>query len=434
MAKVERKEIFGWAMFDFANSSYTTVIVTVVYSIVFPKLIVGDGPTFERGNFLWAIALSIAYLLVVATAPLLGALMDYRAAKKRFLFASWLLTILSTAALGLAGPGDVALAMTLVVISNFGFATGESFIASFLPDLAPPEALGKISGLAWGLGYVGGLASTIGVLTIVGEQVAENFLRLRLIGPSTALFFALAAIPTFLFVKERGTPKVLPPGKTLLSAGLDELRLTLRELPRLRDLSLFFASLLFAMAGLGIVISFAFIYGDQVIGWKASTQVAMFVLTNLSAAVGAVLFGVVQDRLGNVRTYRLTLLVWVLAVVGIHQTTTISDALGGVSRETVYLGVGVIAGLCLGATQSAGRTIVALFAPDDRVGQMFGFWGMAGKLAQAAGLVGLGAMQAALGLSNAILLCAVFFGIAFVLAWRCDEKRGRAAAREPPTT
>jgi UMF1 family MFS transporter len=430
MGTVARKEIFGWAMFDFANSSYTTVIVTVVYSVVFPKLIVGDGPAYERGNLLWAVALSIAYLLVVVTAPLLGALMDYRAAKKRFLFASWLLTILSTAALGLAGPGDVALAMTLVVISNFGFATGESFIASFLPDLAPPEALGKISGLAWGLGYVGGLASTLGVLTIVGEQVAENFSRLRLIGPSTALFFALAAIPTFLFVKERGTPKVLPPGQTLVSAGFEEIRHTLRELPRLRDLSIFFASLLFAMAGLGIVISFAFIYGDQVIGWKASTQAAMFVITNLSAAVGAVLFGLVQDRFENLRTYRLTLLVWVVAVVGIHQTTAISDALGGgLSREGVYLAVGAIAGLCLGATQSAGRTIVALFAPADRVGQMFGFWGTSGKLAQAAGLVGLGALQAALGLSNAILICAVFFASAFLLSLRCDEGRGRAAAK-----
>jgi MFS transporter, UMF1 family len=430
MGRVERKEIFGWAMFDFANSSYTTVIVTVVYSVVFPKLIVGDGPTYERGNLLWAIALSVAYLLVVATAPLLGALMDYRAAKKRFLFASWLLTIVSTAALGLAGPGDVALAMALVVVSNFGFATGESFIASFLPDLGPPEALGKISGLAWGLGYVGGLASTLGVLTIVGEQVVENFARLRLIGPSTALFFALAAIPTFLFLKERGTPKVLPPGQTLVAAGFDEIRHTLRELPRLRDLSIFFASLLFAMAGLGIVISFAFIYGDQVIGWKASTQAAMFVITNLSAAVGAVLFGLVQDRFGNLRTYRLTLLVWVLAVVGIHQTTAISDTLGGsLSREEVYLAVGAIAGLCLGATQSAGRTIVALFAPEDRVGQMFGFWGTSGKLAQAGGLVGLGALQAALGLSNAILICAVFFASAFLLSLTCDEGRGRAAAQ-----
>ena len=430
MGKVDRKEVFGWAMFDFANSSYTTVIITVVFSVVFPKLIVGDGPDYERGNFLWAVSLAIAYLLVVLTAPLLGAVMDYRAAKKKFLFASWLLTIVATCGLAFASPGAIPLAMVLLIVSNFGFATGESFIASFLPGLGPPASLGKISGLAWGLGYVGGLASTIGVLTIVGDQVIENFSRLRLIGPVTAGFFAVAAIPTFLFLRERGEPKPLPAGQTLISIGFSELKSTLAELPRFRDLSMFFASLFFSMAGLGIVISFAFIYGDQVIGWKASTQVLMFVLTNLSAAVGAVLFGLLQDRWGNLRTYRLTLIIWVIAVVGIHQTTAISDALGGaLSREGVYLGVGIIAGLCLGATQSAGRTIVALFAPADRVGQMFGFWGMAAKLAQAAGLIGLGAMQSAFGLANSILLCALFFAAAFVLAGRVDETRGTSHAR-----
>ena len=135
------REIFGWAMFDFANSSYTTVIITVVYATVFPKLIVGDE---TRGNLLWSVALSISYAAVVLTAPLFGAIMDFSRSKKKFLMASWLLTVGATACLGIAGPGQVALATVLLVISNFGFASGESFCSSFLPDLGPPEMLGQI--------------------------------------------------------------------------------------------------------------------------------------------------------------------------------------------------------------------------------------------------------------------------------------------------
>lgn len=425
--RTDKREILGWAMFDFANSSYTTVIVTVVYAVVFPKVIVGDAPEFRRGNLLWSAALAVTYLLVVVTAPFFGAMMDLRAQKKRFLFASYLVTVAATAALGLAGPGDVALAMVLLVISNFGFASGESFVASFLPDLGPKESLGRISGLAWGLGYVGGLLSTMGVLVVVGELEPANAARLRLVGPLTALFFGLAAVPTFLFLRERGTARALPSGKSLAAMAIEQVRATARQLPRRRDLALFMMSLFFATAGLGIVISFAFIYGDQVVRWRASTQLAMFVLTNLSAAVGALVFGVVQDRWGNLRTYRLTLVVWVVAVVGIHQTPTLSE-MTGLSTEHVYLAVGSIAGLCLGATQSAGRTVVAVLSPPDSTAEMFGLWGLSSKLAAAVGLVGLGALQGAFGLQNAILLCALLFGAALVIAGRVDEQRGAEAA------
>lgn len=418
-------------MFDFANSSYTTVIITVLYAVIFPKIIVGDGPEFRRGNLLWSVALAVTYALVVLTAPTAGALMDKLGAKKKFLFASYALTVAATALLGVAGPGDVGLAMVLLVVSNYGFATGESFIASFLPGLGPKEELGKISGYAWGLGYVGGLLSTIVIVTAVGDQVAGNYGRLRWVGPMTAGFFAVAAIPTFVLLKDKGERQALGDGESVLRLGLAQVRATIRDLPRLKDLAIFMASLFFAMAGLGIVISFAFIYGDQVIRWKPSTQLAMFVLTNIAAAIGAVIFGLIQDRFGNLRTYRLTLLVWLVAVVGIHQTPALSAATGGaLGPEGVYLCVGTIAGLCLGATQSAGRTVVAVLSPASRSGEMFGFWGLAGKLAAAFGLLGLGLLQNAFGLKNAILFCAVLFLAAYFVSGGVDEARGTRRAHE----
>jgi UMF1 family MFS transporter len=427
------REIFGWAMFDFANSSYTTVIVTVVFSVIFPRLVVGDGPDFRMGNLLWSVALSVSYGLVVLTAPLLGAIIDFRAAKKRFLFGSYLLTVVSTALLYVVGPGEAALGVLLVVVSNYGFSVGESFTSSFLPDLGPTEELGKISGYAWGLGYVGGIACTALVLGVVGAQTVDNFNRVRLVGPVTAGFFLVAAIPTFLFLKERGTPKALPPGESLLAMGVRRLIDTGRDLGEFRDLMVFFASFFFAMAGLSIVIAFAFIYGDQVIRWSPTSQMLMFVITNLTASAGAVGFGFLQQRWGNLRTFNLTLAIWVAAILGIWGTPALTARLNAAlgtawPAESVFLVMGAVAGLCLGATQSASRTIVAVFSPESKAAEFFGFWGLFGKLAAIVGLLSLGVLQVRLGLQSAILLCSLFFLAALVLTLFVREARGRAAA------
>lgn len=423
-----KKEIFGWAMFDFANSAYTTVIVTVVYAVVFPKLIVGDGPDYRLGNLLWSVSLSVSYALVVLTVPVLGAVMDHLGHRKRWLAASWLATVLATASLWFGTPDAVWLAMTLVVISNYGFAVGESFASSFLPELGPPEALGRISGAAWGLGYLGGLCSTALVLFGLGPQTPENFEAMRLVGPITAAFFFVAALPTFLLVRERAVPRPLPPGETVATIGFRQLRETVSSLRDHRDLMTFFGSFFFAMAGLSIVISFAFVYGDQVIRWSTGAQTLMFVLTQLTAAAGALGFGWLQSRIGDVRTYALTLLVWTATVGMIAYAVPIADALG-VPAERFFLLVGCFAGACLGATQSASRTVVAIFTPAAKAGEFFGLWGVFGKLASIVGLLSLGLLQTWFGLQQAILVCAGFFLAAFAVTFAVDPERARRAAR-----
>jgi len=430
-ARAPAKEIFGWAMFDFANSSYTTVIITVVYATVFPKLIVGD----ERlGNLLWSATLSASYALVVLTAPLFGAIMDFSAAKKRFLLASWLLTIVATALLGLAGPGDIALAMALLLVSNFGFASGESFSSSFLPDLGPPEALGRISGMAWGLGYFGGLVSTAAVLFGLGPATAENLDGVALIGPVTAVFFFLGALPTFAFLKERGAAQALPAGASYVSVGVARIRQSVRDVRAFRDLLVFLGSLFFSQAGLSIVIAFAFIYGDQVIRWAPNTMMLMFVITQLTAAVGAFLFGFIQDRIGARNAYAATMVLWIVAPTLIYATPQLTVAINNAfgttfAAEHVFLAVGSLAGTGLGAAQSSGRALVGLFAPPSKAGEIFGLWGVMGKLAAIFGLLGLGALQSFLGLQTAILFCAVLFAAGLVVVLRVNEARGRETAR-----
>jgi UMF1 family MFS transporter len=438
--RAPRREIFGWAMFDFANQAYTLLIITVVFGDLFTRVIVGnEGGDYRLGNFLWSLALSTSYLMVVILSPICGAIMDYTASKKRFLFASYVLTVVATAALYFVAPGYALLGVLLLIVSNFAYSIGEAFIASFLPDLGPPEDLGKISGFGWAMGYIGGMASAVFVLLVLGEVSAENFERIRWVGPWAAAFFLFTAIPTFLWVRERGTPRALPPGKGYVAIGIDRVRQTVRELDRYRDLAVLLASMFFAMSGIYIIITYAFIYGAQVIGWDPQVRTLMFVIVQITAAAGAVAFGFIQDRLGAKRTYRITLLMWMTAIALIYLTPVMAELLSGalgrpVHAQHVFLVVGSVAGLSLGSCQSATRTLVGLFAPLSRSAEFFGFWGLTLKLAGVVGLLAIGLLQAVLGLQRAVLVCILLFFVAFVISRRIDEARGRrmADSHSPP--
>lgn len=429
------REIFGWAMFDFANQAYTLLIITVVFGDLFTRVIVGDAPDYRLGNFLWSLALAISYLMVVLANPVCGAVMDYSRARKRFLFASYLVTVTATCLLYFVEPGWIIPAMALIIISNFAYAIGEGFIASFLPGLGPRSALGWISGLGWGLGYIGGLAATAFTLAFLGEVSAENYDTIRWVGPFAGAFFLLAAIPTFLWVKERGRRRSLKAGQTLLSAGFGRLLQTWRAIQYFRDLRTLLISIFFAMAGIYIIISFSFIYGSQVIGWDENVRVLMFVTVQITAAVGALTFGFLQSRIGARVTYLFTLCLWVAAILSIWQTpalTTLVGHLFGVDWEAqyVFLFAGVLAGLSLGSAQSAGRALVGVLTPEGKAAEFFGFWGMAAKLAAIFGILGLGLIQAALGLADAILFCLALFVMAIITALPMNEARGRKAAED----
>ncbi|MEE3215794.1 MAG: MFS transporter, partial [Pseudomonadota bacterium] len=249
--RVRRREIFGWAMFDFANQAYTLLIITVVFGELFTTVIVGDrGDGYRLANLLWSLALALSFVLVVVTGPLCGAVMDYRAEKKRFLFASYVATIATTAMLYFVEPGYVVMGFVLIILSNYAYSMGESFIAAFLPGLGPPDKLGAISGFGWALGYVGGLVAAGFTLAVLGEATADNFERIRWVGPFAAGFFLVAAIPTFLWLKERAEPQ--PLRQRFSQIAWQRISLTFHELKSFRDLGLFLISVLFSMAGVYI--------------------------------------------------------------------------------------------------------------------------------------------------------------------------------------
>ena len=437
VSRAPRRELFGWAMFDFANSSYTTVIITIVFCNIFTGVIVGDGPEFRLGNYLWTLALSLSYLIVLITSPLLGAVTDFTASKKKFLFASYILTVIATSALFFIKPGYIIPGIVLIVISNVGFSYGEAFVSSFLPGLGPPEDLGKISGYAWGLGYFGGLISTAIVFFGINGNHYEitNFSNLRLVGPVTGAFFLIAAIPTFLWVKERSKPRVLPEDDNYFSIGIKRLKKTFREIRDFKDLVILLSSFFFAYAGLSIVISFAFIYGKQVIKWEGNTEIYMFVITQCTAAGGAFLFGFIQDRWGAKKTFILTLILWIITIILIYGASDVTGFINNMmgtsfKSEHIFLVIGSIAGLGLGSTQSACRAMVGLFSPDTKAGEFFGLWNFSNRLSAIVGLTAVGILQAVLGLQVAVLICSIFFILAVIIIFFVDEERGKTAAQK----
>ena len=427
-----RREIFGWAMFDFANQAYTLLIITVVFGELFTTVIVGDrGDGFRLANFLWSLALALSYLMVVLTAPLCGAVMDYRAEKKRFLLISDLATVATTAMLYFVEPGYVVAGLLLIILSNYAYSMGESCFSAFLTEQGPPDARGKISGFCRALGYIGGLFAAGFTLMVLGEATADNFERIRWVGPFAAGFFLVAALPTFLWMKERGVPQ--PHAVSYQRIALQRVRSTFTELRYFKDLTVFLVSLLFSMAGVYIIIAFAFIYGAQVIGWDESVRNIMFIIVQITAAAGALGFGFLQDKLGAKRTYQMTLALWVIAILSIWATPELTDWVNSHyavqwQAQYVFLVVGCLAGLSLGSSQSASRALVGVFSPLEKSAEFFGFWGLANKLAGVFGIVMLGILQTFIGLQASILLCVALFVIAMLICAGVNEQRGREAA------
>lgn len=350
------------------------------------------------------------------------------------LFASYVLTVASTALLYFVGPGHVWLGFILIVVSNAAYSAGESFIASFLPFLGEADELGRISGLGWALGYAGGLVSAGFVLVFLGEVAADNFERIRWVGPFAAAFFLLAAIPTFLWVREPAVGDRRHFNGELVRIAYRRVATTLRTLPDHPDLRRLFMSILFAMAGVYVIVAFSFIYGAQVIGWSEDTRALMFVVVQITALIGALAFGALQSRLGGRLTYALTLVLWIGAILAIYfvgeLTALLNRALAlSLREEQVFLFAGLLSGLSLGSSQSVGRALVGMFSPETRAAELFGYWGLTSKLAAIFGIFGVGMLQWAFGLQGAVLFCIVLFAAALLPLAGIDEARGVEAAR-----
>lgn len=406
-------------MYDFANSGYTTVVVTAVFNAYFVAVIAGDAPW---ATLAWTLTLAVSYAAVMVTAPILGAYADRHAAKRRLLVASTLGCVAATAALALAGPGALVLTCVLVAVSNFFFSTGENLIAAFLPELAKGRALGKVSGWGWGLGYVGGLVSLGASLAYVtaaqarGESAAQFVPVTMLI---TAAIFLAASLPTLLWLRERAVPQPAP-AAALVAEAFGRVADTVRHARQFRDLARFLVCLVCYQAGVQAVVALAAIYAQQAMGFSTRDSITLILAVNVTAALGALAFGQVQDRLGHVPTIALTLVGWIATVVIAWWAT---------DRATFWVAAN-LAGLCLGASQSAGRALVGYLSPRDRRAEFFGLWGLAVKLSSILGPVtyGLASWLANGDHRLAMLTTGAYFVAGLAVLAGVDPRRGRRAA------
>ena len=410
---VERREVWAWAMYDFANSGYTTVVLTAVFNAYFVSVVAGNS---AWATFAWTVALSISYAIVMVIGPLLGAWADAHAAKKRVLAFSTAICIAGTTALAWTGPGAVAWAVVFIVISNVAYSMGENLIAAFLPELSRPEALGKVSGWGWSLGYFGGiLALGVSLAWVMTAESRGSTSAQAVPGTMviTAVIYALAALPTFLVLRERALPAAVPGARAALARLLD----TARSAGRYRDLLLVFACGVFYQAGVATVIALAAIYAEQVMGFKTEDTITLVLVVNVTAAIGAFGFGYAQDRIGKVAALRVTIVGWIAMTVIAYFSRT----------PAMFWVAANLAGLCMGSSQSAGRALVAFLSPTGRSAEFFGLWGVAVRLAAILGPLTYGAVTWVTGGNHrlAILLTGAFFVVALAVLAFVDERRGR---------
>ena len=415
------KEVLGWAMFDFANQAFTMVMITTMYQMYFIQHIVprGEDGGTEPGKRLWEVSNIIGEIAIIVSAPLMGAIADFSGAKKKFLFMTYAGCVLFTLALGFVGPGHAVSAMTIYIVAYYFFGTGENFLNAFLPEIANHRDMGRVSAFSWTIAYSGALIS-MGVAVLIMNLLGEPA-GYRWISVWSGLFFLFAAIPTFVWLKERKLAEQLPPDQTMLTIGFHRLQQTFVEVKRFKQLFRFLLIVLVYISGMQVVIFYAGIITKEMFHFDTAKQGLFMCQIIVTGIIGAAITGRVQDRIGTRTTIQILLLLW--------SATLLAAALVRPEWEWLIWMIGNLVGLSMGALGTASRVMAGLFSPHHKAGEFFGFYGMAHKgsviLALAAQFV-LGTMGAPFNV--AIGASAGFFVAGFFLMFTIDERRGRIVA------
>ncbi|MDH4099877.1 MAG: MFS transporter [Nitrospirota bacterium] len=417
---VARREIAAWCFFDFANSAYTTLIITVAYSIYFTQVVAKEG-----GEQFWGWGYSASMLIIALISPVLGAVSDFSATKKRFLLFFTFICVIATGLMVFVKEGDVWLGIILLVISNIGFAGGITFYNAFLVEISDRDSMGRISGYGWAVGYVGGLLClALAYPLMKGGFAPENLDTFRLSFLMTAAFFLVASLPTFLILKERARPLPLAPGQHYWGVGFKRVRETLREIRGFRQLTRYLIAYLIYTDGVDTVIVFAAIFATVTLKFTSQEVLIYFLVTQITAGIGAWVFGPITDRLGGKKTINITLLIWIGVVLASFLVQT----------KTQFYVIGLVAGIALGSNQAASRALLGKFIPSGRNAEFFGFFSLVGKFAATIGPIVYGEIAAATGSNRpAVLSIAAFFVIGLLLLARVNEPEGIEEARRHET-
>lgn len=427
-------EVFSWCLYDFANSAFATTILAVIFNRYYASVVAGGATGVEiplfftkfhlHGTALFNFIVAIAMLIVAIASPILGAWADSRASKKQFLMFFIILGVVSTAMLATVDPGEWRWGAFWFILADVGFAGGNVFYNAFLRDLAAPSESGKVSGWGWGIGYLGGgLLLVINLVMLKSPQLLgfpEGTFTLHHTFISVALWWGLFSIPLLVHLRERS---VVSGTSGSLRNAFSRLRTSFHEIKRFRQLWRFLLAYLLFNDGIETVIIMASIFGDQELKMGQSQLIVYFLMIQITAFFGSVLFGKLTEKHGNMRMLISSLLIWCLVVIAAFFT-------GWSGRAILeYYIIGIIAGTVMGASQSIARGIQAEFTPRGREAEFFGFFAVSGRFASLFGPLTYGLVVALTGsLRAGILSLLGFFIVGTAILFFVDEREGREAA------
>lgn len=413
-----RKEIFGYCMFDFANSSYTTLISTVAFSRYFVLAVVGsENP---NRDLYWSLAAATGHLVLIMISPFLGAIADHSGRKKRFLLWTTVQTVVACALLSTIAPGAIGWGVTLFVIASVGFEAGYIFYNSFLPEVSTPETMGRISAWSWGTGFIGGLLAMLACGPLIRKplipdgQVALDPAAVtdwRLSFIVVAAFFAVFSIPTFAYLKERAPAPGTDRSESYFTIGLRRVAQTVQHLKQHREVGKYVLAYLFFYGGIETVIKFSAIYAKVTFQIDDAELFLLFLCTNIAAVPGTLIAGYVADWIGGRRALVITLVGWILLLIWGSQAGSV--------KAFWVLAMGIAIGM--GATQAIGRAFMARLCPANRRSEFFGYYLMAGRIGSILALLLFGVIASGTGSQRLAVLWLVplfVIGLGFLLRVR----------------
>ena len=414
----DRRAVFAWSMYDFANSAFNTLVVTFIYGTYFTKVIASNVNT---GTLLWSRAVAVTAITVALLSPIMGAIADRGGYRKRLLLLMTLLSVLGSVMLYTALPGQTTKALLWFVMANIAFEMGTVFYNAFLPDIAPAEKIGRISGYGWSLGYVGGLAAmSIAFVGFVNPEVPwfglslESGQNVRATNLLVALWFAVFSLPIFLWVKEdKFTPSTTL--RSTIGAGIKQVMETFHEIRKYKQLVRLLLARMFYNDGLVTIFAFGGIYAAGTFGFSLDEVIIFGIVLNVAAAFGAFVFGFLDDIIGGKKTIQIS-------VVGLALASII--AVFARSRAVFWLAA-VLIGILSGPNQAASRSLMARFVPSKKENQFFGFFAFSGKATAFLGPLLMGQLTDIFQTQRAgISIVIPFFVVGSLILTTVNEKEG----------
>ena len=432
MEKARKRAQLGWYLYDFGNSAYAAVVLLAIYSAYFKGSVVGGA----EGSRLWGISVGIAMLVSAVISPILAVIADYSAFKKRFLFFFSSLSWIFTGMLFFVQKGDVFLGMLFFILAEIGYRAGQVFYNSLLTEVAEPEEIGRVSANGWAIGSAGGILCLLLVLPAI-VLIKGTDLPVRGAFIFTAVFFLLSALPTFLWIKEKGERKPLPEGMNYLTLAFNRLGRTFRSVKHFNEFIKFIVAFLIFNDGIVMALDFAAIIGAVLYGMNQTQLIILMILVQLASVFGAYLSGLYGERVGFMRSLIVSLLLMLAAVIWMFFNTTL----------TGFFIIASLAGFALTGVQAVTRTMAGIFAPKGQSAEFFSFFAIAGKTSSFIGptIYGFLATGVALqleaqgmevllaeqvGQRAGIISIAVFLVLGLLVLLTVSDQRARHAALE----